>query len=61
MNKLATKSVKPEVVRKLKDDGHFFFSKLDTTSLPKQKNGKEINAGISTKLYLMQLLEIEIK
>ena len=37
----------------------FFFGKLDTTSLPKQKNGKEINAGISTKLYLMQLLEIE--
>lgn len=28
MNKLATKSVKPEVVRKLKDDGHFFSANL---------------------------------
>ena len=50
MNKLASKFIKPDVIRQLKDD-KLSFSKLDT-SLANQKDGVDLTIGNITKPQL---------
>ena len=52
MNKFASKFLKPEVIRKLKDD-NLSFSKLDI-SLPNQKDDKDLTIGNITKPNLQR-------
>ena len=58
MNKLASKFIKPEVIRKLKDD-NLSFSKLDTC-LENQKDDISLTIGILTKSTLNKALEEDI-
>ena len=55
MNKLASKFVKPKIIRKLKDD-KLCFSKLDIT-LPNQKDDQDLTIGNITKAKLRRALE----
>ena len=55
MNKLASKFVKPEIIRKLKDD-KLCFSKLDI-NLSNQKDDQDLTIGNITKATLRRALE----
>ena len=55
MNKLASKFIKPDVIRQLKDD-KLSFSKLDT-SLANQKDDVDLTIGNITKPQLRRALD----